>query len=161
LKRGLRGWRLNVWRRLWLGGTGRRLSGLWLSDGPFFRQLGLAAEVAVRLLFGEIDARLCSFHFNARDEHHWAARAELHAHAGMHLRWLHEPLAVDECSVGGLRVNEQAATVLGAKLCVAARHHRPLGLIEDEMTLGRVAPDLHHRLLKNAFRFLLIITLFN
>ena len=114
----------------------------------------------MRLLLCEGDG-LRLLHLYARDEHDRPARSKLHAYSGPHLNRLHDSLAVDVSAVGGVGINEQAETILRAKLCVAARDHGPLRLVKDQMTLRRVAPDLHHHLLKRAFGFLLTITLFN
>jgi hypothetical protein len=77
-----------------------------------------------------------------RDEHDRPARAELHTRARLNLHRLRDTSAIEESAEARIGINEQAAPVLEPKLCVAARHHRPFRLVENNVTLRRVAPDL-------------------
>jgi hypothetical protein len=88
----------------------------------------------------------------AYDNHDRPARAELHARSRAHLRRLHDAPPVEESAEAGIGVNQQAAPVLETKLGVLARDHRPFGLVENDVTLSRVASNLDGSVVVSALR---------
>jgi hypothetical protein len=155
--------RLHVWCnwRLW---PLWRLWSLWrclqrrARGGHFVRPC--AEDVAARLHLGEIGRRRWRSQLNVRDEHDRATRAELHTRPGLNFRRLCDPPAIQESAEARIGIDEQATPVLEPKLCVAARYHRPFRLVENDMTLRRVAPDLDVWIIKGALLTLLSGTLF-
>jgi hypothetical protein len=97
---------------------------------------------------------------NMCDEHDRAARAELHTRARLNLRRFRDTSAIEESAEARIGIDEQAAPVTQPELGVAARNHRPLRLIEDDLTLSRVTPDFDRRSIKHPFGTLLPVALF-
>jgi hypothetical protein len=120
-----------------------------------------AEDVAARLHLGEAGRwwRWRS-QFNLRDEHDWPTRAELRTRPGLNFGRLCDPPAIEESAEARIGINEQTASVLEPKLCVAARHHRPFRLVEDDVTLRRIAPDLDVWIIVGALLTLLSGALF-
>jgi hypothetical protein len=117
-------------------------------------------QVTARLHLGKVDGWRRSRRFDARDEHDWATRAKLDARTRLKVRCLSNAATIHESAEARIGVNDQATPVLETKLRVAARDHRPLGLIEYQMALGRVAPDLDSRVVVNTLLLWLPVTLF-
>jgi hypothetical protein len=150
-------WRLLLLRRrrwLLLRRTGR-LRGL--CGGRSLRSVARArhfigrSEVAARLHLSEAGrGRCCLRLLDARDNHHRPARAKLHTRAHRHFRRLHDAPTVEESAEARIGINEQAAPVLDAKFGVLARDHRPFRLVENDVTLRRVASDFYGRVFISA-----------
>lgn len=77
------------------------------------------------LHLGQVEVRLCGARLDVCDEHERPAGSKLNAGAGSQFGRLHDSLAVNEGTVAGVGVNEQAAAVLDAKLRMTTRDHRP------------------------------------
>jgi hypothetical protein len=74
----------------------------------------------------------------------------LHARTGNHFGRLHDATPVQESAEAGIGVYEQAAPVLETKLGVLARDHGPFRLVENDVTLCRIASDLDGSVLISA-----------
>jgi hypothetical protein len=79
----------------------------------------------------------------------------LHARARLNLHGLCNTTAIQESAEARIGIDEQAATILEPKLCVAARDHRPFRLVENDVALRRVATDLDVWIIVNALLALL------
>jgi hypothetical protein len=147
----------------------RRSRRRWWNNGGSLRWVAWSGQV-VRPCASNIAARLHlretgwrrrrRSHINARDDHQRPTRAELHTRARLNLDGFANASAIYKSAEARIGINEQAAPVLETKLGVAARDHRPLRLIENDMTLRRIAPDLDGRMLVSVLRLRLSGALF-
>jgi hypothetical protein len=120
----------------------------------------MALYVTTRLHLCEVGRRRLRSQLNMCDEHDRPARAELHTRARLNLRRLRDASAIEESAEARIGIDEQASPVLESKLCVAARHHRPFRLAENDVTLRRVTPDLDVWIIVGALLTLLSGALF-